>query len=198
VSTFGFDIEEFIEHRNEREFTFPLHASSIGRKQVFEVKCRRLQIMDRASLGFLPDALQNRVWEQLKQTQREIQKQQAAGAEPENIQEALSNIDGQLKLADIFCEYGWLEPKVTRTQGAEDLAGGVLHVGRFAPEDRIAYLLACNDADSEQARHFATFRQRPNDDVPGGEDREVRQDAPERRDGDTGQPVQFHTAVPGG
>ncbi len=190
-----FPIDEFLEHREHDTFTFPLNASSIGRGEPFRVTCRWLQIMDRASLGFLPGKLQNRVWSQLKATQREVEKRQAAGQEPKDITEALANIDDQLKVADILCEYGWLDPKVTRAPEKESRDAGVIYIGRFAAADRIAYLLGCNDTDGEQARHFRVFRNESRDDVPGGEDREDVGQAAERGPGDGSTPVPFNVTV---
>lgn len=190
-----FPIDEFLKHQTHDTFTFPLHASSIGRKEIFKVTCRRLEVTDRASLAFLPDKLQNRVWTQLRSAQREISERQEAGQAPKDINEALANIEDTLKIADILCEYGWIDPKVTRDPAKEDTARGVLWVGRFKGADRIAYMIGCNDADSEQARHFRILRDEPDDDVPGGEDREVVPAAPERHPGNTAQPLQFEPAV---
>lgn len=193
-----FPIDEFLRHQTYDTYTFPLHASSIGRPSPFEVTCRRLEITDRASLGFLPSALQSRVWSQLKTTVKEIQSRENAGQEAKDINEALSNIDDQLKVADILCEYGWIEPKVTRDPAKEDHAGGVVWIGRFKGADRIAYMIGCNNADSEQAKLFRVLRSRPDDAVPGGEGGEVVPDAPQRPAGDPTPPVQFHAPVSGG
>lgn len=171
--SFRFEIDEFIQHRSEREFTFPLHASSIGRKALFKAKVRRLNLMDRATIGHLPDHLQNDVWKQLRAASREIEQARDAGRDPQNITEALANNDAMLNLANIFCRYGFVEPSLTLNAREEDLASGVLHVDRIAPEDRIAYMWACNDADSEQARYFATFRDEARADVPDRQDGEV-------------------------
>lgn len=190
-----FPVDEFLRHQTHDTFTFPLHASSIGRKDVFRVTCRRLDITDRASLAFLPDQLQNKVWSQLRATQREINERQDAGQTAEDINDALANVDDTLRIADILCEYGWVDPKVTRDPAKEDTTAGTLWVGRFKPADRVAYLLGCNDADSEQARHFRVLRDEPNGDVSGREDREVVPDAPERPAGAAAQPIDFQPAV---
>lgn len=188
MSQFGFDIDEFLEHRKEQEFTFPLFASSIGRRTTFRVKARRLTLMDRASLGFLPDHLQNDVWRQLKAASREMQKLQDSGAEPGDINEALANNDANLRVANIFCVHGIIEPKFVADKRDERPQDGVLHVEWIAPEDRIAFMIACNDADSEQARHFATFRAESTDDVPRRQGGEVlgREAQPDVRDAGAG------------
>jgi hypothetical protein len=193
--TTRFDIEAFLEHQTHDTFTFPLHASSIGRKEAFKVTCRRLEVIDRASLSFLPDKLQNKVWTQLRTTQQEISRRQEAGQTPKDINEALANIEDQLKIADILCEYGWIEPKVTRDPAREDLATGVMWVGRFKAADRAAYMIACNDADSEQARLFRILRDEPADDVSDREGGEVVPDAPERPAGHPAAPIAFEPAV---
>lgn len=180
MSQFAFEIDDFIQHRSEREFTFPLFASSIGRRTTFRVKARRLSIMDRASLGFLPDHLQNEVWKQLKAASRELQKMQDAGAEPKDIHEALANNDANLRVANIFCIYGIIEPTFVADKRDEDPSQRKLHVEWIAPEDRIAFMIACNDADSEQARHFATFREERTDAVPNRQGGEVLGDTPIR------------------
>lgn len=192
-----FPIDEFLKHQTYDTFKFPLHAGSIGRKTPFEVTCRRLEVTDRASLGFLPSNLQDRVWKQLKQTVREITERENAGQEAKDINEALANIDDQLKVADILCEYGWIDPKVTRDPAKEDHAHGVVWIGRFKGADRIAYMLACNNADSEQARLFRVIRDESDSDVPDREGGEVVPDAPERPAGDPPPPVQFGAAVHG-
>ena len=196
--SFTFDIQDFIDHRAEREFTFPLHASSIGRKGVFEVRCRRLNMMDRAAIGQLPSDLQNEVWTQLKAAAREVNAVQERGGEAKDINEALANNEKMLTVADLFCRYGWIEPSVVLTEREEDTARGVLWVGRFAPEDRIAYMIGCQDADSEQARHFRTFRRdRSGDDaVPHRQGGEVVPRAAIRVDGGTRPDVEFFAPVP--
>lgn len=191
-----FPIDEFLAHRQIDTFTFPLHASSVGRgDDVFEVTCRDLQIMDRASLGFLPSKLQDEVWQQLKRTQAEISERQKAGQEPKNINEALANIDDQLRIADLICEYGWLDPKVTRDPAKHDPANGVTWIGNVAASDRIAYMIACNDKDSEQAKYFRSVRDESNGDVPGREGGEVVPDAAQRPAGDPAHPIDFGAAV---
>jgi hypothetical protein len=200
MSQFAFDIQDFIEHRAEREFTFPLHASSIGRRGTFEVRCRRLNMMDRAAIGQLPSDLQNEVWTQLKAAAREINTLQEKGGEAKDINEALANNDKMLAVADLFCRYGWIEPSVVLTEREEHTAAGTLWIGRFAPEDRIAYMIGCQDADSEQARHFRTFRRSGAgaDAVPHRQGGEVVPGAPERPAGYPAEPVQFQPPVSGG
>lgn len=171
--TFTFAIDDFLAHRSEREFTFPLHASSIGRKAIFKARVRRLNLMDRATIGHLPDHLQNDVWKQLRAASREIEQARDAGRDPQSITEALANNDAMLGVANIFCRHGFIEPALTLDAREEDAAAGVLHVDRIAPEDRIAYMIACNDADSEQARYFATFRDEARGDVPARQGGEV-------------------------
>lgn len=198
MSDFSFAIDDFLEHRQQREFTFPLHASSIGRRGIFEVRCRRLNIMERASLADLPDALQNEVWTQLRAAGRKIQELQDKNKTPENITEAMAQNDKFVEAADVFCVNGWIEPRVVLSEREEDPSRGVLWIGRFAKEDRIAYMWACGDADSAQARHFKTFRHRPDGDVPGRQGGEVVPDAAQRPAGDATGPVQFHAPVHGG
>lgn len=195
--TFRFDIDDFIEHRAEREFTFPLHASSIGRKGVFEVRAHRLNLMDRASLGFLPDHLQNDVWQRLRKAAKDIADLQEKGGQPKDINEALANNDKMLAVANLFCRYAFVEPQVVLDPAEEDVRAGILHVDRIAPEDRIAFMIACTDADSEQARLFATFRREPDDAVPGRQGGEVVSRAPERPAGDSRAPIDFQPAVHG-
>lgn len=198
--SFAFDIQDFIDHRAEREFTFPLHASSIGRKSTFDVRCRRLNMMDRAAIGQLPSDLQNEVWTQLKAAAREISTLQEKGGEAKDINEALANNDKMLAVSDLFCKYGWITPRVVLTEREEDTRSGVLWIGRFAPEDRIAYMIGCQDADSEQARHFRTFRREDAgaDAVPDRQGGEVVQRAPERPAGYPAQPLDFQPPIPGG
>lgn len=199
MSTFAFDIQDFIDHRAEREFTFPLHASSIGRKGTFDVRCRRLNMMDRAAIGQLPSDLQNEVWTQLKAAARNIAKLQDDNVEARDINEALANNDKMLAVADLFCKYGWIEPRVVLTEREEDTRAGVLWVGRFAPEDRIAYMVGCQDADSEQARHFRTFRREDTgaDAVPDVQHREVLGRDAGGHAGDPQPPLQFSHSVSG-
>lgn len=185
MSTFTFEIDEFLEHRNEREFIFPLVASSIGRKKQFQARVRRLQLMDRASIGFLPDHLQNEAWKQLRAANNEIERRQEAGEAPKDINEALANNDAMLQLADLFCQYGFIEPQIVTDVAHEDIPSGKLHAGRFAPEDRVAYLIACNDAHSEQAKLFETFRDQREGAPSGGNDGEV---APVATIGPAGHP----------
>ena len=197
MGTFEFDIDDFIAHRNEREFTFPLHASSIGRRGIYKIKCRRLNLMDRASIGFIPEHLQDDVWRQLRAAARDVNKMIEQGIEPKNVNEALANNDKHLALADIFCEYGWIEPRVTTDPRREVLSGEnrIVRVERFAPEDRIAYMHACNDADSADARHFRTFRDEAGDDVPDRQGGEVLGQAPERSAGNSPAPIYFEPPV---
>lgn len=183
--SFTFEIDDFLEHRNEREFIFPLVASSIGRKKQFQARVRRLQLMDRASIGFLPDHLQNEAWRQLRAANQEIQKRQDAGDDPQDINEALANNDAMLQLADLFCQYGFVEPQIVVDAADENVSAGRLHAGRFAPEDRIAYLIACNDAHSEQAKLFETFRHQREGAPQSGHDGEV---APVATIGPAGHP----------
>ena len=197
MSQFAFNVSDFLEHRAEREFTFPLHASSIGRKGVFEVRAHRLNLMDRASLGFLPDHLQNDVWQRLRAAARDIQKLQEQGGQPKDINEALANNDKMLAVANLFCRYAFIEPRLVLDVAEEDAERGVLHVDRIAPEDRIAFMIACTDADSEQARLFRTFRREPADDVPARQGGEVVPPAPIRPAGDARPGVQFVDPVHG-
>lgn len=198
---FSFDIDSFLADSDaeaqgrERLYTFPLHATSIGKPSVQRILCRRLNLMDRASIGHLPSEMQNTVWKQLRQAGRDLQALQQQGANPKDINEAMANNDKMLAVADVMAEHGWVKPRVVRDRTREDREAGVLWIGRFKGEDRIAYMIACGDADSEQARHFRDAPERSDDAVPRGEGGEVVPNAPQRPAGDEGSGVQFGEPV---
>lgn len=174
-----FALDDFVEHQERKRTTpylFALHASSIGRKKVWKVLARRLTIMDRASIAHLPDHLQNFVWNQLQSIQKETERMREAGEEPKNIQEALANNDQNIKAANIYCHAAFVDPQIVLNQHEENLAERKLFVERIAAEDRIAFMIGCNDADGEQARLFETFRPAP---APDALDRDVVSVAPE-------------------
>lgn len=182
-----FDIDEFLEHeeqRRENVFTFPLHVSSIGRSKIWKVVARRVSIMDRASLDLLPDTLQDEVWKSLKRMEKEREKLQKAGAEVKSIHQALANNASFLRTADTFVSVAFVDPKIVLDKSQEDPRARVLHIDRVAEEDRIAFLLACQDGDSEEARKFELFRPESESDVPGRDDGAVVEDAPVRPAGD--------------
>jgi len=173
-----FNLDDFIEHQNEREFLFPLHASSVGKKTVWKALVRRLNFMDRASLGVLPSDIQEFVWKSLRDNNKAIQKMQEDGVEARDINQVFANNEATLKSANYYCLAAFIYPKIVLDQRDEDVANGILHVERIKPEDRIAFLFACNDAESAQARLFETFRPGPADDVADRDDREVLGRAP--------------------
>lgn len=175
---FTFQIDEFIEHQHERTFTFPLYASSVGRKDVFKAVVHRLSLMDRASIGHLPDTLQNEVWLNLKDAQKDIQKMSDEGTEPKDITEALARTDKYARAANLYCEAAFIKPKITVDKRKEDLDNGVMHVERINAEDRIQFMLACNDAESEAARRFVRFREQSTSDAPVGDTVDVAGRAP--------------------
>lgn len=184
-----FDIDEFLEHEEQRRenlFRFPLHVSSIGRSKIWKVVARRINIMDRASLDMLPNHLQDEVWKALRRMDKEREKLQRAGQEPQNIRQALANNESYLRVADTFVSVAFMDPKITLDKAKENPAERTLHIGRIAEEDRIAFLLACQDGDSEEARQFELFRPESEGDVPAGHDGPVVEDAPERPVGDAG------------
>src|SRR5690606_4989632 len=186
---FRFDIQDFIDHRSSQEFTFDLPASSIGRKSRFKARCRRINMMDRATIGFLPTHLQNEVWTQLRSAANEIRKLQESGAEAKDVNEALANNDKMVRIGSLLMRYAFIEPKIVLNPSEEDLANGVLHVDRIAAEDRVAVMIACNDATSEQAGLFSTFRERPADAVSDRQGGEVVPDATQRPAGDPAPPL---------
>jgi hypothetical protein len=98
-------------------------------------------------------------------------------------------------VANILCVYGIVEPRFVLDKAQERTSEGVLHVEWIAAEDRIAYMIACNDADSEQARLFRTFRDEPAHDVPGGQDGEVLGREGIRPAGDAGGGIRFGDPV---
>lgn len=198
---FSFDVDAFLAESDaelegrERLYTFPLHATSIGKPSVQRIKCRWLNLMDRSSIGHLPSEMQNTVWKQLRRAGDDLQALQRQGASPKDINEAWANNDKMLAVADLMCEYGWVEPRVVRDRSREDRHAGVLWIGRFRGPDRVAYMIACGDADSEQARHFRDAPERPDDDVADRQGGEVVSDAAQRPAGDTPQPLDFQPAV---
>lgn len=194
---FSFDIQEFIDHRSSQEFIFELPASSIGRKSRFKARCRRINMMDRTSIGYLPSHLQEEVWQRLRKAASEIRDLQERGAEAKNINEALANNDKMVQVGSLLCRYAFIEPKITLDPNEEDLSNGVLHVDRIAAEDRVAFMIACNDATSEQAGLFSTFRGRSTDAMADRQGGEVVPDAAQRPAGDTPHPIQFGSAVSG-
>lgn len=197
-SAFEFDVEAFIAEQEEGEyFTFPLYASSIGRKTVRKVLCRRLNMMDRASIGYLPAHLQDDVWQQLRKAARKISDLQETGATPKNVHEALANNDAMLRVANLFVRYAFVTPQITLVKDEQDPANGVMHIDWVKPEDRIAFMVACNDATGEEARRFETFRPEPADAVPDREGSEVVPDAAVRPAGNTTPPIQFSAPVHG-
>ena len=103
---------------------------------------------------------------------------------------AIGVMEYALDLRDLY-----RDPKVTRDPAKEDHAAGVMWVGRFKGADRIAYLIGCNNADSEQAKLFRIARDESGDDVSDREDREVVQDAPERPARDLTAPINIQPAV---
>lgn len=164
-----FALDEFVEHQERRAttpFLFPLYASSVGRKRVWKALVRRLTIMDRASIGHLPDHLQNFVWSQLKVVQKEQERLRDQGEEPRDINEALANNDQNVRAANIYCHAAFVDPTIVLEPREENLAARTLHIDRIAVDDRIAFLLACNDAASEQGRLFETFRPESGADAP--------------------------------
>lgn len=199
---FTFDVEAFLDEQDaqeasgqERLLTFPLHATSIGKPGIQRILCRRLNLMDRASISYLPSELQNTVWKQLRKASEELQRLQTQGATPKDINEAMANNDKMLAVADVMCEYGWVKPRVVRDRSREDRHAGVLWVGRFKGEDRIAYMIGCGDADSEQARHFRDAPARSDDDAPDRENREVLEYPTERAAGDASPGLFAHESV---
>lgn len=175
----GFALDEFVEHQERQRtmpYLFPLYASSIGRKKVWKVLARRLTIMDRASIGHLPDHLQNFVWSQMKEVQKEVERRQELGEEAKNIQEALANNDQNIRMANLYCHAAFVDPTIVLNQREENLSERKLFVDRVAAEDRIAFMLGCNDAAGEQGRLFETFRPESGVDAP---DRDVVPVAPQ-------------------
>ena len=181
ISSFEFDAEAFVEEQQEGEyFTFTLHASSIGRKTPRKALCRYLSLMDRASLAYLPSHLQDEVWSRLRKAARKIAELQEQGASPQNIHEALANNDKMLEVANTYVRYAFVKPQITLSKAEHDPANGVLHIDWVKPQDRIAFMIACNDPGSEEAQRFETFRPESRDDVSDRQGSEVVPDAPVR------------------
>lgn len=167
--TADFALDEFVafqERKKTTPYLFPLHASSIGRKTVWKALVRRLTLMDKASLGHLPSHLQNFVWSQLKAIQKDIDRLQEAGQEPKDIQEALANNDQNIRAANLYCHAAFVDPQIVLNQHEENLSERKLHVERIAVEDRLAFIIGCNNANGEQARLFETFRPESRADAP--------------------------------
>lgn len=192
---FQVDIDEFISHQDEREFWFRLPASSIGRRNAWKFRARRPNLFDRASMNYLPTHLQDDVWRKLRQFQRDAQKLQDAGTDAKSMNEQLANNEANLKVADLFCTIGFVDPTLVLDAKDENTAQRVLHVERVKPEDRIAYLMACNDADSEQAKLFERFRGESVPDASRGDHGTVATPAPLRPAGDAGEPRPEHDPV---
>lgn len=174
----GIALDEFLDHQKRRvsePYWFPLHASSIGRKTVWKVLARRLNMMDRASLGHIPENMQNFVWQRLQDIQKDMQALQESGENARTITEAHANNEQSIRAANIYCHAAFVDPRIVLEQGQENVPERKLFVDRIAVEDRLAFLLACNDADGEQARLFETFRPGSAPDV---RDREAEPVAP--------------------
>lgn len=184
-----FDIDEFLDHadkRRENLFKFPLHVSSLGRSKIWKVVCRRISIMDRASLDMLPNHLQDEIWKALRRMDKEREKMQRAGREPQNIRQALANNESYLRVADTFVSVAFLDPKITLDKSKENPGERTLHIDRIAEEDRIAFLLGCQDGDSEEARQFELFHPESEGTVPAGNNGPVVEDASVGSVGDEG------------
>ncbi len=153
-----FDISSFIEDQKQDTYTFPLHRSSYGMKEPRRVTCKVIDLFERASLGHLPQRLQNEFFANVETVQNEIKRQQRNGKAGDSLMDKLAEHDILVKQADKFCVAGWLDPKVVEKQSDEDLASGVMWIGRVKRQDRIAYMVACMDSDGEQAKHFELFR----------------------------------------
>lgn len=191
-----FDLDAFLTHQEESKdlpLKFPLHASSVGKRDVWKVLTRRLSMINRAEVAFLPDHLQAFVWEQLKVSQKEIEKARKKNFEPRTMNEALANNENLLKVADLFVMAAFVDPQIVLNKEDEDINQRKLHIDRIQPEDRMAFWIACRDAESEQARLFETFRPEPANDAPRGNDREVLGRQALRSVGDAGiKPVDAH------
>lgn len=153
-----FDIKSFIEDQKADTYTFPLHRSSYGMKEPRRVTCKAIDLFERASLGHLPQKMQDEFFANVESVQEEIKRQQRSGKAGDSLMDKLAEHDTLVKQADKFCVAGWVDPKVVEDQAAENLTSGVMWVGRVKRQDRIAYMVACMDADGEQAKHFELFR----------------------------------------
>lgn len=166
---FDFAIDHFIEHQESlanRPLKFTLTASSIGRKSPFKATVRRLTMVDRASLGDMPEDAANFVWKRLQKLKGEMDELTDAGATPKDITEQFAQNDKHIQAANLFCVAGFVDPTLVLEPEREDIARRRFHVSRIQVEDRLAFMLACQDADSAFARRFELFRDAPAGDVP--------------------------------
>ena len=172
-----FDIKSFMEDQKVDTYTFPLHRSSYGMKEPRRVTCKVIDIFEKASLGHLPEKLQEEFFKNVETVQDEIKRQKRNGKAGDSLLDTLAEHDLLLKQADKYCAAGWLDPKVVEDHAREDIANGVMWVGRVQKQDRIAYMIGCMDSDGDQAKHFEIFRDGTDDEaVPDRETVSAPQD----------------------
>jgi hypothetical protein len=151
----------------ELGFEFTLAAASIGAKEPFKVRTRRINMTDKLALE-LPSHLQELVFEGYRTVREAAKRIQNDNEDPQSLQEMVTNNTRSLPAANALCVVSFIHPKVVETESEERNSNDpdTVWVERLPAEDRIAFLVACADSSSEQAKRLTLFRPESSIDVP--------------------------------
>lgn len=152
-------LAEFRRQRQELGFTFDLPATSLGLPEMIKARVMRLSLLDKAAVQRLPQDAQEKVWAGLKAVRDERKKLERSGdleQEPESLLEASMRNERIVPAANAYCIASFVAPKLTDDLRKVD--NETWHVDDIELEDRVSFYLACNDADSDQAKKLKLFR----------------------------------------
>lgn len=149
----------FRQKQIELGYEFPLSASSMGKAEVWKARVRRISLMDRGAIDMLHPLVQGQIWEGLKVLREETRRRNRDGIDdPESLLEVLANNERILPAADAFCVASFIDPILVLHPSDLARFPDAYLVTDIAPEDRVAFFLACSDADSEAAKKLKLFR----------------------------------------
>lgn len=151
----------FRQKQIELGFEFPLSASSVGKAEQWKARVRRISLMERGSIDMLHPLVQDQIWEGLKVLKEETRRRNRDGIEdPESLIEVLANNERVLPAANAFAVASFIDPHLVLHERDLDRFPDAYLVTDIAPEDIVAFFLACSDPESEAAKRLKLFRPR--------------------------------------
>lgn len=119
-------------------------------------RVRLVSLSDRATMGTLPTALQERLT-------KIFGKANAETGKARSFKEFLSGAETTLEMADLLCVIGFLEPKLVLTEADLESNPEAWVVTDLHPDERIAFFQVCNDETA--AEKLQPFHRKPIGDV---------------------------------
>ncbi len=118
-------------------------------EEAFDIQAKRLNLSERAQIGDLPTAMQDRVVQFFDKINRAVQQDRRM-----TLERAMRNLADTEDRNNLYCLLGFIEPRLVERDEDADPERGVWPMSAIHLRDRQRFFEACNGNDEAAARQF--------------------------------------------